>query len=427
MVNFSTFLPTSALAETVELHKKRVAIVHDQLYTYGGAERVLAEMITCFPNADLFALFDIMPPAERGFLQGRPVTTTFLQRMPRLRRWHRHYFALMPLAIEQLDLRRYDLIISSSYLVAKGIVASPDQLHISYVHSPMRYAWDLQHQYLQQMNLERGVLGWPLRWLLHYMRLWDSRTAAGVDAFVVNSAYIARRLTKVHNRGAEVIHPPVALDRFSCTRSLPRRDPFFVTVSRQVPYKRIDLIVEAFAQLPDERLVVIGDGPEAARLRGLAGANVTFLGAMPDEIVVDHIRRARAFVYAAEEDFGIAPVEAQACGTPVIAYGRGGILETVRGLQHAAPTGVFFPEQTPQALRHAIQAFNAQRARFDAEDCVRNAKRFSAERFRAEFTAFVEHHAAEMLGARQDAPALPVARLEVDRYRKQASLTVPSE
>ncbi len=327
------------------MRQPKVAIVHDQLYVYGGAERVLEDIIACFPQADLFALFDELPADQRAFLRGKSVLTTRLQRFPRLRRWHRHYFILMPFMIEQLDLSAYDVVISSSYLVAKGVLVGPDQLHVSYVHSPMRYAWDLQHHYLTEMNL-KGVRGLIVRLGLHYLRLWDARSSAGVDAFVTNSHFVARRLAKAYRRDATVIYPPVDVECFGCGLDGGQREPFFVTVSRLVPYKRVDLIVEAFSRRPDLRLVVIGDGPEFGRIKAAAGPNVALLGYQPDAVITDHLQRAAAFVYAAEEDFGIAPIEAQACGTPVIAYAKGGVRETVRGLDSPRPTGVFYAERT---------------------------------------------------------------------------------
>jgi glycosyltransferase involved in cell wall biosynthesis len=364
----------------------RVAIVHDWLVTYAGAERVLEQMLATYPDADLFALIDFLPPEERGFLGARPVHTSFLQKIPGVRRRYRSFLPLMPLAIEQMDLSEYDLVLSSSYAVAKGVLTGPDQLHLCYCHSPMRYAWDLQHQYLRETGLDHGIRGALARWTLHRMRLWDVRSAAGVDGFIAVSRYIARRIWKVYRRKSTVIYPPVDVDDFTPGGI---RENFYVTASRMVPYKRMDLVVEAFATMPHRRLIVIGDGPEARRIRSKGAPNIEFLGQQPFEVLRDRLRRARAFVFAAEEDFGIAPMEAQACGTPVLAYGKGGVLETIRGLEESAPTGVFFPEQTVSSLVGAVECFEREGGHIQSDACRQNAERFSAARFRNEFRAFV--------------------------------------
>jgi glycosyltransferase involved in cell wall biosynthesis len=324
---------------------------------------------------------DFLKEEERGFLQGKRAQVSFIQRLPKAQRRYRTYLPLMPLAIEQFDLRGYDLVISSSHAVAKGVITGPDQLHICYCHSPMRYAWDLQHQYLKESGLERGMKSWIARALLHYLRLWDSRTANGVDVFIANSRYIARRILKVYRREAEVIYPPVDVEAFTLRQD---KEDFYLTASRMVPYKRIDLIVEAFSQMPDRRLVVIGDGPEMPKVRAKAGPNVTLLGYQPFEVLRDYMQRAKAFVFAAEEDFGIAPVEAQACGTPVIAFGKGGAAETVV----AGETGVFFQDQNVSSLIKAIEEF--EKLSFNPLRVRKNAERFSSERFRREFAALIE-------------------------------------
>lgn len=366
---------------------KRIAIIHDWLTTYAGAERVLEQMLVLYPEADLFSVCDFLPEDERAFLRGKRPRTTFIQRLPGARKRYRSYLPLMPLAIEQLDLSDYDLVISSSHAVAKGVLTGPDQLHISYVHSPIRYAWDLQHQYLRESGLDRGFKGWVAKWLLHKIRLWDLRTANGVDRFVANSRFIARRIGKVYRREAEVIYPPVDVSGFTLRE---RKEAFYLTASRMVPYKKIDLIVEAFANMPDKRLIVIGDGPEMKKISAKAGPNVALLGYRSFEVMRDHMQRARAFVFAAEEDFGITPVEAQACGTPVIAYGKGGALETVRGLGRTdSPTGVFFDRQTVAGVVSAVERFETDREVFSPAACRENAMRFAPEVFRERFGSFV--------------------------------------
>lgn len=363
----------------------KVAIVHDWLVVSGGAEKVLQNIIECFPKADIFAIVDFME--DRDCVKGKSVETSFIQRLPFARKRYRGYLPLMPLAIEQLDLSGYDLVISSSHAVAKGVLTGPNQVHVSYVHSPIRYAWDLQHQYLRESHLTRGMKSMMARLLLHYIRGWDSRSANGVDYLIANSRFIAHRIRKAYRREATVIYPPVDLKNMTMSAE---KEDFYVTASRMVPYKRIDLIVQAFSQTPERRLVVIGDGPEMKKIKAVAGANVTILGHQPIDVLVDHLRRARAFVFAAEEDFGISVVEAQACGTPVIAFGRGGALESVVGLPAERPTGVFFHEQTTESLLSAVVRFERNACLFDPGECRRNAERFSSENFKAALTGFIE-------------------------------------
>ncbi|MDA8152671.1 MAG: glycosyltransferase [Acidithiobacillus sp.] len=335
-----------------------------------------------------------MPAGQRDFIHNKPVTTSFIQRLPRARKKYRNYLPFMPLAVEQFDLAEYDLVISSSHAVAKGVLTGPDQLHLCMCYSPIRYAWDLQHQYLREAGLERGIKGWMAKVILHYVRLWDVRTANGVDAFIAISRHIARRIGKVYGRDSTVIYPPVDVADFPLCRD---KGDFYVTASRMVPYKKVDLIVAAFSAMPDKHLVVIGDGPDFAKVRAKAGPNVQLLGFAGEDVLRDHLQRARAFVFAAEEDFGIAPLEAQACGTPVIAFSKGGALETIIPLPEAecaesspAPTGVFFYEQSVAAIIAAVERFERAGAAITPEACRENALRFAPERFRAEFTAFVE-------------------------------------
>lgn len=365
----------------------RIAIVHDWLYTYAGAEKVLEQIINCFPNADLFSLIDFLPGNERGFIHDKPVTTSFIQKLPFAKTKHRQYLPLMALAVEQLNVSGYDIVISSSHAVAKGVLTGPDQLHICYCHSPIRYAWDMQHQYLREAGLEQGLKSWLTRYILHKIRLWDYRTANGVDYFVANSNFIAKRIYKVYRREAEVIYPNVDTDKF--TRSLDKRD-FYLTASRMVPYKKIALIAEAFTAMPDKKLKIVGTGPDYKKIQQLAAncPNIELLGFVADEQLKLLMQQAKAFVFAAEEDFGIVPVEAQACGTPVIAYGRGGALETVNGLDSTAPTGVFFASQTTEAIQQAVSEFEQQSV-ITPEVCAANALRFTTERFRSQFKNFV--------------------------------------
>ncbi len=366
----------------------RVAIVQDWFTVYAGAERVLEQMLYVFPDADLFSLIDFLPTDQRGFIQNKPVATSFIQKLPFAKTRYRQYLPLMPLAIEQFDLSSYDLVISNSYAVAKGVLTGPDQLHLCMCYSPIRYAWDLQHQYLTQSRLNKGLKGWLARWILHYIRLWDIRTANCVDWFIAISQFAARRLWKVYRREATVIYPPVDTYAFTVHR---QKDDFYLVVSRLVPYKKVDLIVEAFSHMPDKKLIVIGDGPDLKKVRTKAGPNIEVLGYQPFAVLKDYMQRARAFVFVAEEDFGIAPVEAQACGTPVIAYGKGGVTETVI----AEETGLFFPEQSVDCLIGAVYAFESGKFHLDPGRIRKNAERFSAERFRHEFAELVQREWAK--------------------------------
>lgn len=358
----------------------KIAIVCDWLVHPGGAEKVLAQLLKCYPNADLFSLIDFLPETERQFLHDKPVKTSFMQHIPFVKKYYRQLISLMPIVIEQFDLSEYNLIISTSHAVAKGVLTGPDQCHICYIYSPMRYAWDLQHQYLKNKS-------WLARYLLHKLRIWDYRSAAGVDHFIAISDYIAKRVKKTYRREAAVIHPPVDLSRFTPVET---KEEFYLTASRFVPYKKIDLIVDTFNHLPDKKLIVIGDGPEFKKIKRKASANVTLLGFQPDHVLISYLQRARAFIFAAEEDFGIVPLEAQACGTPVIAFGKGGALETIRDLAKENPTGVFFMEQTVPALVEAIERFEETEHLMTNESCVKNAAQFNKDIFTEKFKKMVD-------------------------------------
>jgi glycosyltransferase involved in cell wall biosynthesis len=367
---------------TASGRRARIALVHEWFDAFYGSERVVAQILNCFPDAELFALVDVMAPEQRGFLGGRKVQTSFLQRLPFARRQFRNYLPLMPLAIEQFDLSGYDLVLSSSHAFAKGVLTGPSQLHVAYVHAPLRYAWEYQHQYLRQSGLARGLRGALVRAVLHYLRLWDVRTANQVDHFIANSAFVARRIDKIYRRPSAVVHPPVEVARFELRTA---KEDYYLAVSRFAPYKHTETIVEAFRELPGHRLVVIGDGPGLKRARARATPNVTLLGFQSFEALHRHMSSAKALIFAAEEDFGITPVEAQACGTPVIAFGGGGALETVRDLDQARPTGLFFDAQTPGAIAAAVGRFEREGSRILPENCRAHALDFTSERFRAAY------------------------------------------
>lgn len=361
----------------------RVAIVHDWLYVVGGAERVLQQILECFPGADVYTVFDTLSEKDRARIGiTGPVRTTFLQKIPRIGRWHRMFLPLMPIAIEQLDLSGYDVVISSSYAVAKGVLTGPDQLHVSYVHSPIRYAWDLQHRYLADTGNRHGLKSVLMRLLLHKIRIWDFRTAHGPDVMIANSHFISRRIRKVYGRTAKVIYPPVDL---SVADGPVAKGDYFLAASRLVSYKNIEAVVRAFGQLPDLKLIVAGDGPERNHLESIAGGNISFAGYVSDQKMRELMGGARAFVFAAEEDFGIISVEAQSEGTPVLALRRGGSKETVLG----GVTGLFFDEPTPEAIASTVEEFVAAEKNFSTGACIEYAGQFSAARFRSEFLSTV--------------------------------------
>ena len=363
--------------------RPKVAIVHEWFTTYAGSEKVLEAMLADLPDADLFCLIDFLSPHDRLKLGNSRPKTTFLQKIPFIRKCYPYFLFLMPLAIEQHDLSGYDLVISNSHAVAKGVITGPDQLHICYCYSPMRYAWDLHSQYISESEMNRGLRGALARLVFHYIRVWDSRTPASVDHFVACSRYIGRRIRRAYRRDAHVIYPNVAVDQFEPGGE---RGDFYFASSRLTPYKRVLLIVEAFAQMPHRKLVVIGAGPQLKRIRKAATSNVTILGYQDFPVLLQHMQTAKAFIFAAEEDFGITPLEAQACGTPVLAFARGGASETVID----GVTGLHFAEQTTTAICDAVERFEAIEASFEPLEIRAHAQRFSTQRFRREFKDFVD-------------------------------------
>jgi glycosyltransferase involved in cell wall biosynthesis len=367
----------------------KVAVVHDWLVIYGGAERVLEHILDVYPQADVFSLIDYVPAEQRHFLRGKTPKVSFLQSLPGAERHYRKMLPLMPLAIEQFDLGAYDLVITSSYCVAKGVPTGPNQVHVCYCHSPMRYAWDHYHEYLRELHLERGLKSWFARWQLHKIRQWDAISSNSVDHFVANSRFVAQRINKFYRRSSVVVNPPIDTGLFQLET---HKQDYYVAAGRFVPFKRLDLIAQAFARMPDKRLILVGDGPEMDKIRSKAGPNVEFVGFLPAAQVREYLAGAKAFLFPSEEDFGIVPVEAQACGTPVIAYGRGGALETVVGLDDNSgqpPTGLFFHEQTADAVVEAVRRFEREQARFDAVAIAAHAQDFSIDSFKRQFEAEV--------------------------------------
>lgn len=335
---------------------------------------VLRELVGAFPEAPVYCVLDRLTSADRARLGLGATRASWLNRLPLVQHYYRGLLPLMPSAMEALDLTAFDLVISSSHAVAKGVRVRHGAVHVCYCHSPMRYAWDLQTTYLEEAGLSGGVRGRITRALLARLREWDRRSAEQVTHFIANSAFIAERIARVYGRASTVVHPPVNVSFYDVDADTPR-GAHYVAASRLVGYKRMHTIVEAFRELPDRQLVVVGDGPERERVLAAAGPNVTWRGRLDDEGLRHELRSARAFLFAAEEDFGILPVEAQACGTPVIALGRGGVLETVR-----ADTGTFFSEPTAAAIADAVRRFEAAPIP-TAAACRTNAVRFAPARF----------------------------------------------
>ena len=359
----------------------KVVIVHDWLTDLGGAESVLQSFCNIFPDADIYTVVNFIDSDKLKFLSNHKIFTTFIQKLPFAKNGYRKYLPLMPYAIEQLDLSSYDLVLSSSYCVAKGVITGPNQVHLCYCHSPVRYAWDLQHQYLSESNLSSGIKSLIARYFLHKIRIWDVRSSFGVDYIIANSKFISKRIEKVYRRQSQVIYPPVNTDEFALEIN---KEDYFITCSRLVPYKRIDLIVESFKYHSDKSLIVIGDGPEMGKLKKLAGKNVTLMGYQPFEVLKSKVAKAKAFIFAAEEDFGIVPVEAQATGTPVIAFGKGGALETIIERK----TGLFFHQQSVEAISKALNDFKDYE--FDPVFINNHASRFSRQRFESEIKSAIK-------------------------------------
>lgn len=367
------------------------ALVSDWYYVNGGAEKVIHSLNQIWNDFDHFSLIDFLNEEERNFiLNGKKAKTTFIQKLPTAGQNHRKFLQLFPRAIEQFDLEKYELIISSSSSIAKGIRTRKDQLHICYCHSPMRYAWDMQEQYLADSDLNKGVKGMYAKFVLNKIKKWDVSNSENVNFFIANSNHIAQRIKKIYNRESTVIYPPVDVDFFTLEE---QKEDYYFTASRLVLYKKTQLIVEAFNQLPHLKLIIAGDGPEFKRLQKSAKSNIKFVGFVDSNKLKKYLQKAKAFVFAAEEDFGIIPLEAQACGTPVIAYGKGGALETVVNNE----TGIFFNEQTADSLKDAITTF--ENTAFDPKVSRENAIRFSKERFEKEIKKFVEEKYEEHIAS----------------------------
>ncbi len=366
-----------------------VAVVHDWCPAFRGGERVLAEICQLYPAAEIFTLFDFLSPEEKEkHFHGTQFHTSPANRLPWVEKYYRALFFACPFLIEQFDVTGYDAVISSSAAFARGVLTRPDQPHLCYVHSPVRYAWDEQFSYLSQGGLGYGPKGLLFRRMLYKLRMWDVRTAHGPDLMIANSNFVRARIRRIYGRDSQVIFPPVDVDEFACVED---KDDYYVTASFLAPYKRTDLVIQAFNEMPERQLRVVGDGQQSSALRKLAGDNVTFLGYLPRHEYVDAVANAQALVFAGCEDFGIALAEAQACGTPLIAFGRGGARDIVLPLGEAeAPTGVLFDRQTVEAIKAAVSQYEASRDKIVPVECRKNAERFSRARFRSEIAAAFE-------------------------------------
>jgi glycosyltransferase involved in cell wall biosynthesis len=388
-----------------------VAIVHYWFVRLRGGERVLEVLADMFPQADIFTLV-LDPKALPPPLRSRKFTTSFLQKIPRIRRHYRKFLPLFPLALEQFNLDEYDLVISSESGPAKGVLARPHTCHICYCHTPMRYVWDMYHQY--RSSAPGGALGRALYSMAaSYVRQWDHAASARVDYFAASSHNAASRIAKYYHRTAHVIYPPVNISSFSVGTGV---DDFYLLVSPLVVYKRVDLAIRACNAM-NRRLVVIGQGELMRALQKMAGPTITFLGYQPDDVVRSHYQRCRAFIFPSEEDIGLTPIEAQACGRPVIAFGRGGALETVMGgfpANSYAPessTGIFFAEQSAESLVEAIRFFEANEHRFSPALIRRHAERFDVPRFKAEMYAFINARMLEFRDKQSSAFGLQASDL----------------
>jgi glycosyltransferase involved in cell wall biosynthesis len=357
----------------------RAAIVHDWLPLFSGAEEVVANLMAVIGPSDLFTLFNLLSAEDEARLGAARIVTSYLDRLPGRERYYRSTFPFCPQAIESFDLSSYDLVLSSSAAFSKGVIVHPHQKHVSYVHTPVRYAWDQTYEYLASSRALRGLTGVVLKHLLHQLRVWDSRTGQGPDLMIANSSTVRRRIEQIYGRQALIVAPPVDTGAFALQE---KKDDYFFAASRLVPYKRMDVLVDAFTAMPGSRLLLAGDGPDLSKLKKRAGPNVEFLGKVSRSALIAYMAGARAFVFAGYEDFGIVMAEAQASGTPVIAYKQGGAADIVVPLGQPHPTGILFSQQTAASLQEAIGHFNSAPEAISPIDCRTNAMRFSVAKFR---------------------------------------------
>lgn len=370
------------------MNNLKTAIVHDWFAGYAGSERVVESLTNIWNESDVYVLFSFLNAEERRIIiKDNPLHTSFLQKIASSKNY-RNFLPLFPLAVESFDFSPFQLVISSSHAVAKGAKTNNDQLHICYCHTPIRYVWDLREQYLNQANLKSGLKGWVANKILNYMKKWDLKTKDRPDYYVANSRYIAERIKRIYNIEAEVIYPPVDTEKFKCE---PVKENYYLTASRFVPYKKIDLIAETFTGMPEKKLIIIGEGPEERKIKSKSGKNIEFVGFKTAGELSGFMQKAKAFVFAAEEDFGIVVIEALSCGTPVIALNKGGSAETVINNQY----GILFDEQSPASLTGAVKKFENNESRFNSADLSGYAKNFSRKIFEEKMRGFVEKKSNE--------------------------------
>lgn len=363
------------------MKNKKIAIIHDWLSVNGGAELVLKHLLDLFPNADIYTMVDLLQDKEREWLKDHKVYTSCLQNIKWIRTHYHYFITFMPFLIEQFDLEKYDLIISSSHAVAKGVIIHPHQIHIAYIYSPMRYAWDLMYEHDHLKVFGTGLKRLLLKRWLHKMRIWDYVSAQRPDALIADSFFIQKRIKKCWAREAQVIYPPVELDKCIFSHE---KENYYITMSRLVPYKRIDLIVEAFNQMPEKKLIIIGKGIEYNSLKKKSKKNIEFKGFLEENEAMLLISKAKAFIFMAKEDFGITPLEASACGTPVLAFGSGGASETVIHKR----TGLHVPYQTVEALKETVLLLES--LSIDPYDCFEYAQSFSVTNFKQNFSNYLQ-------------------------------------
>jgi glycosyltransferase involved in cell wall biosynthesis len=373
----------------------KIALVHEWLVFYAGGERVFESFTNIWKDADVFALVDFLNDEHRKIiLKGKHAHTTFIQKLPFAEKKFRSYLPLFPLAIESLNLSKYDVIISSSHSVTKGVRKKPNQLHISYCHSPMRYIWDEAETYFEAAKLNKGFKKIVATKILNYLRKWDLKTAQRPDYLIANSTYIAEKLKRIYKRDSTVIYPPVDVDKFECVEN---KDDYYFVASRLVPYKRIDLIVEAFSQMPDKRLVIAGNGPELNKLKSNFLVNVEFIGYQDEKSLKELMQKAKAFVFTAEEDFGIVVVEAMACGTPVIALNKGGTAETVVD----GKTGILFDNQNVEDIKNAVRRFEIIEDTFNHKEISEYTKKFSRKIFEEKIKKYVDEKSGQFFSKKK--------------------------
>jgi glycosyltransferase involved in cell wall biosynthesis len=367
------------------LSGKKIGIVHEWLSTKAGSEKVTEHLIDLLQNVEVYSTVDFLSKKDRKAIMGdRFPKTTFIQHLPFSRQHFRYYLPIFPFAVRSHNLSAHDLILSSSHAFAHGIKKRKDQLHISYSHTPMRYIWDMQELYLESNNINKGIFAFGSKILTSLLRKWDARVSKNVDYYISNSKFTRQRIRDFYGRDAHVIYPPVEIEKFELERE---KEEYYVSASRFVCYKKVELVVEAFNKMPDKKLILIGDGNRKSIIEKMAGPNIQVLSHLAFEDFHRYMRKAKAFVFAGKEDFGITLVEAQACGTPVIAFGEGGASEIVID----SKTGVLFSEQSTESLINAIHSFETVfEMHYSAELIRQNAERFSLDRFNSEVLDFIK-------------------------------------